>query len=105
MKSTFRLPDDLSDVYYFSPNSLFCNYYLRGKLSTDAVHEYESTILKDAEELADIPKDVSGPDVAPIADWWPSTRARNLHIYKVRNMDFVMIDREEGILYAVLCAE
>jgi len=105
MKDTFRLPDDLTDVYYFSPQSLFCNYYLRGTLTKDAVREYETGVLKNAVEIPDIPADISGPEVAPIADWWPPSNSPHLRIYKVRNIDYVMIDHDEGFVYAVLCSE
>jgi len=105
MKGEFRLPDDLTDVYYFSPAYLRCNYYLRGKLSKEGIDKYETDVLKHAKRLADVPRDVSGPDVTPIKDWWPQADSQNLDIYELRDLDFVMIDRQEGIVYVALCAD
>jgi hypothetical protein len=105
MKDTFRLPDDLTDVYYFTPQSLRCNYYLRGLLGKDGIQQYETTVLKGAKELTDMPPDISGPDVAPIQDWWPSPGCRGLQIYELRYLDYVILDHDQRILYAAMCED
>jgi hypothetical protein len=102
MKDIFRLPDDLTDVYYYTPQSLRCNYYLRGALGKDGIQQYETTVLKHAKKLTDIPLDISGPDVAPIQDWWPSPGSEGLRIYELRYLDYVILDHDQGILYAAM---
>ena len=105
MKDTFRLPDDLTDVYYFTPQSLRCNYYLRGVLGNDGIQQYEATVLSDAKELADIPPHISGRHVAPIQDCWPSPGSGGLRIYQLGYLDYVILDHEQGILYAAMCED
>ena len=105
MKDTFLLPDDLTDVYYFTPRSLRCNYYLRGVLGEDGLQQYETTVLKDATELTRMPLDISGPVVAPIQDWWPYPGSGGLRIYELRYLDYVILDHDQGILYAAKCED
>jgi hypothetical protein len=105
IKATFRLPDDLTDVYYFTPQSLRCNYYLRGVLGKDRIRQYETTVLKNAKELTDMPLGISGPDIAPIQDWWPSPGSGGLRIYELRYLDYVILDHQQGILYAAMCED
>jgi hypothetical protein len=105
MKHTFLLPDDLTDVYYFTPQSLRCNHYLRGVLGKDGIQKYETTVLKDAKELTDLPLHISGPGVAPIQDWWPSPDSEGLRIYEKAYLDYVVLDHEQGILYAAMCED
>ena len=96
------LPDDLTDVYYFSPASLYCNYYLRGRLAKGAVQEYETKLLKNAKELPEMPEELSRSDIDPIADWWPSPDSQHLRIYHVGGVHYVMIDHDQGVVYAAL---
>jgi hypothetical protein len=105
MKDTFHLPDDLADVYYFTPRYQRCNYYLRGVLGKEGIRQYETTVLKNAKALTGMPRDISGPDVAPIQDWWPSSDAEGLRIYELRNLDYVILDHDQGILYAAKCED
>jgi hypothetical protein len=108
LKDRFGLPDDITDVYYFTSQSLRCNYYLRGRLDKDGVQQYESRFLKpgtEVKELTSIPPGISGSNVAPIKEWWPTTHSQGLRIYEVRNLDVVMLDHETGIVYVALCED
>jgi hypothetical protein len=105
MEDTFRLPEDLTDVYYFSPRYLRCNDYLRGVLGKDSILQYETTVLKNAKALTEMPPHLSGPDVAPIQDWWPSPGAGGLRIYQLSCLDYVILDHDHGILYAAMCED
>ena len=105
MKDVFQLPDNLTDVYYFTPQYLRCNYYLRGVLGKDGIQQYETTVLKNAKELTDMPRDISGPDVTPIRDWWLSPGSGCLRICELGHLDYVILDRDQGLLYAARCAD
>ena len=108
LKDDFGLPDDITDVYYFTSQSLRCNYYLRGRLGKDGVQQYESRFLKprtDVKELAGIPPGISGSNVDPIKEWWPTMHSQGLRVYEVRNLDVVMVDHEKGIVYVAFCED
>jgi hypothetical protein len=74
-------------------------------LGKDRIQQYEATVLENARGLAGMPRDISGPDVAPIQDWWPTSDTEGLRIYELRNLDYVMLDHDRGILYAAKCAD
>jgi hypothetical protein len=74
-------------------------------LGKDGIQQCKATVLKNGNELTGMPRGISGPDVAPIQDWWPSSNAKGVRIYELRNLDYVILDHDLGILYAAKCED
>ncbi len=104
LKLSFLLPDELTNVYYFSSNGFRCDNYLHGTLEGKGVEDYQASIAKRSTALADHADswyDLFDSAPKPIREWWPTGDLNRLRIYELRHSDYVMIDRDAGKIYVV----
>ena len=108
LKDVFIIPEALTNVYYFTPRHLRCNYYLRGEVGKDQVEQYKTALTErysEIRELSSLPRQFPAADLAAMKDWWPQAKTQSLCVYQRGTMDFIMIDAEKGVLYFAMCED